>query len=271
MGENENSIYPAINDSFLDLFRDLIKANFGINISREKDYLLKSKLGKLLRDSVYKNAAEFYYTLKNGEASSLEKLVRYITTTYTYFFREPMHLKILCNDIKLRGLENPLIWCAGSSTGEEVYSMIIELLEHGITRFLIVATDLNRDVLLHMKRGVYREDRLKNADRSLLLKYFREIEDERGIAYSVNGQLKQYYIAKRLNLVDELRFESDFDYIFCRNVLIYFNRETQQKVVNTLIRNLKDTGYLFVGHSESLLNLQVNLESVFTSVYNKKK
>jgi chemotaxis protein methyltransferase CheR len=261
----------SINETFLDLFRDLIHDKFGIHISKEKDYLIQSKIGKLLRDSDYKNVAEFYYDLKHEESFSLEQLVRYITTTYTFFFREPMHMKILCNDILQKNLTSPIIWCAACSTGEEVYSMIIELIEHGISRFRIVASDLNRDVLVHLKKGVYHRDRFQNVDPAIIRKYFHEGKDKLKDRYIVNDQLKKYVAAKRLNLVDNIRFEREFDYIFCRNVLIYFDRETQNRVVSTLISNLSETGYLFVGHSESLLNMNSKIESVFNSVYNKRR
>jgi chemotaxis protein methyltransferase CheR len=260
-----------INDAFLDLFRELIHDKFGISISREKDYLIQSKIGKLLKDSEYKNVAEFYYALKHEESGSLERLVRYITTTYTFFFREPLHMKILCNDILFRHIEKPVIWCAASSTGEEVYSMIISLIEHGIMDFLVVASDLNRDVLVHMKRGIYHIDRFKDVDKAIIDKYFLPLKGRDEKHFVAKDFLKKFFIAKRLNLVEHIRFERPFDYIFCRNVLIYFDRDTQNNVVDSLIDNLSDTVYLFVGHSESLLNMNNKIESVFTSVYNKKR
>jgi chemotaxis protein methyltransferase CheR len=200
----------------------------------------------------------------------MEDLIHYITTTHTFFFRENTHLKVLYNDILLREIKRPLIWCAASSTGEEVYSIIIELLEHGINDFLLVATDINSNVLKTCKRGVYSKERLKEVEPYILAKYFTVDGDHGSENYKVNDVLKRYFILKKINLIDDIEFQEKMDYIFCRNVLIYFDKETQKRVVDNLLRNLKDLGYLFVGHSETLMHITNRVESVFTSVYNKK-
>jgi chemotaxis protein methyltransferase CheR len=262
-----------INQNFLDLFRDLIKSNLGINISREKDYLIQNKLSRLLKKSKYNNLSDFYKALKGKDHESLEELIKYITTNHTFFYRESNHLKILRNDIKIRNIYNPVIWCAASSTGEEVYSIIIELLEHGITEFRIIATDINKDVLMHMKKGIYSRERMKEMDINMINKYFDQIvndDNKRTNFYRAKDYIKKYFIAKKINLIEDIKFEKKFDYIFCRNVLIYFDLETQRKVILNLIKNMKDLGYLFVGHSESLLNVTDKVEAVFSSVYNKK-
>lgn len=259
-----------INDGFLELFRELIHEKLGIYISKDKDYLLTSKIGRLMKKYDYKNVSGFYQSLKDGDTESFERLVRYITTTHTFFFREESHLKILRNDILLRKIENPIIWCAACSTGEEVYSIVIELYEHKIYHFLLIATDINRDVLIKCKRGIYHKDRVKDINKNILNKYFIKIKGEKDIYYKVKPIVKKNVIIKKINLIDNIRFEQKINYIFCRNVLIYFNRETQQKVIQNLIKNMDDLGYLLVGHSESLLNITHELESVFSSVYNKK-
>jgi chemotaxis protein methyltransferase CheR len=268
--------YPAekeadikINDEYLDLFREFIHKKLGIFISQEKDYLLHSKLGRLLKKSSYKNPTDFYYNLRNDDKESLENLIRYITTNHTFFFREKMHLKFLRNDILLRKIAQPVIWVAGSSTGEEVYSIIIELLEHNISDFFIIASDINKDVLLHLKKGVYHKDRLKETEPEIIRKYFIADTATDATYYTIRKDLKKYYIAKCINLIEDPLFEKQFDYIFCRNVLIYFDKETQIKVIDNLLRNLAKLGYLFVGHSESLLNVTKQVETVFTSVYSK--
>jgi chemotaxis protein methyltransferase CheR len=258
-----------IDRNYLELFRDLIHKKLGIYISQEKDYLLESKLGRMLAKSEFENAAQLYYSLKDNDNNILEELIRYITTNHTFFFRENLHLKILRNDILMRKKSNPLIWVAAASTGEEVYSIIIELLENGINNFTIVASDINKHVLVSMKKGIYSIDRMKEIQPSLIRKYFDADPDNMSL-YRIKNLLKPNIIVKKLNLVEKIKFEKKFNYIFCRNVLIYFNRDTQIQVVNNLLDNLEDDGYLFVGHSESLMNICDNVESVFTSVYNKK-
>jgi len=258
-----------INDNFLNLFRELIHDKLGIYISKDKDYLLQSKIGRLITRSKYKSIAEFYYQLKNGDKDSLEELIYYITTTHTFFFRENMHLKILRNDILIKKNPFTYIWCAASSTGEEVYSIIIELLEHGITDFLIIASDINKNALMTLKLGRYKIERMKNIQADLLRKYFIQ-DKENPDLYTVKDFVKKYFIVKKLNLVNNIKFEKKFNYIFCRNVLIYFNKDTQMEVIENLLNNLDESGYLFVGHSESLLNLSNRVETVFSSVYSRK-
>jgi chemotaxis protein methyltransferase CheR len=256
--------------NYLDLFRDLIHERLGIYISYDKNYLLENKLSRLLSRGNYGSFAQLYKMLKENRGESMEDLVRYITTTHTYFFRENKHLAILRNDILIRKITRPLIWVAACATGEEVYSIIIELLEHGIMDFFIVASDINREVLLSCKRGVYPRDRMKEMGDALINKYFTKVEGTQEL-YRVKPLLRDHFILKKLNLINEMRFEGQFDYIFCRNVLIYFDLETQRRVLDNLLANLKDLGYLFVGHSESLLHVTGKIEAVFSSVYNKKQ
>ncbi len=259
-----------LNENYLNLFRELIQKRLGIYISEQKDYLLKSKLLRVLNKSNYKNIHEFYSSVKNNDNSSIENLIKHITTNHTFFFREKIHLKILRNDILLRKIKKPLIWVAASSTGEEVYSIIIELLEYNIKDFIIIASDINKEALFHIKKGEYSKEKFIHAQPEIMKKYFTVRKEGKSEIYKIRDECKENIIVKQINLVDDIKFESEFNYIFCRNVLIYFERETQIKVVNTLLNNLGKTGYLFVGHSESLLNISNKIETVFTSVYNKK-
>ncbi|MBN1523435.1 MAG: protein-glutamate O-methyltransferase CheR [Spirochaetales bacterium] len=260
-----------LDENYTELFRELIHRQLGIYISPDKNYLLENKISRLVNRGGYQSVQELYKMLKDNKKGTMEDLVRYITTTHTFFFRENKHLAILRKDIMIRNIAHPLIWVAASSTGEEVYSIIIELLEHGISDFFIVATDINTEVLRHCKRGVYSRDRMKELSEDILRKYFDRVDEGRpGEYFRVKEYLRKYFIVKKINLIDNLRFEAKFHYIFCRNVLIYFNLETQRRVLDVLTANLRDLGYLFVGHSESLIHITDKLESVFSSVYNKK-
>jgi chemotaxis protein methyltransferase CheR len=140
-----------------------------------------------------------------------------------------------------------------------------------INNFFIIASDINKDVLLHLKKGVYNKERLKETEPAIIDKYFIPDTTSRADVnyYTVRKDLKKYFIAKRINLIEEPLLEKQVDYIFCRNVLIYFDKETQVRVIENLLRNLTKLGYLFVGHSESLLNVTNKVEGVFTSVYSK--
>ncbi len=262
---------PAqINGATLDKFRNLLQRQTGILITPKKDYLLASKIGKMLRASDHPTPEALYRDLQEGRPAQWENLVNVMTTNHTFFFRESNHLKILCQDILAKKLKHPLIWVAASSTGEEVYSIIIELLEGGVENFTVVASDIKKEVLLHMKRGVYHQRRFHEVAPQIHKKYFLDVHGSDGTHFRVKDHLKGYFVAKVLNLMDPLQFESPFDYVFCRNALIYFDKPTQKAVVSTLCRNLKDYGYLFVGHTESLMNVTDEVESVFSSVYSKK-
>jgi chemotaxis protein methyltransferase CheR len=260
-----------IDDATLCLIRELVHEKLGIFISPEKDYLVRHKIGRLLSRGDYKDARAFYERIKADDMEGVENLIRYVTTTHTFFFRERKHLTVLKDDVIRRGIQRPCIWVAACSTGEEVYSIIIELLEHGISDFFIVATDLNREVMLHLKKGIYSAERMKELSGELVRKYFKPYSErspysEKDRLYKVKDYLKRFFIVKKVNLIDNFIFERRFDYIFCRNVLIYFDEATRKKVIATLLRNLDDRGCLFVGHAESLFNVTDRVESVFPYV-----
>ena len=141
-------------------------------------------------------------------------------------------------------------------------------LEAKITKFVVLASDVNKDVLERMIDGVYNEEKLLNTNKHIISKYFKKIDDYH---YRITDKLKKYLVVKRINLIDNFTFEQKIDYIFCRNVMIYFDLETKKKVVDNLLANLKDDGFLFLGHSENLFNITDRVESVFVSVYNKKE
>lgn len=254
--------------TIIDMFRDLIFENLGIHISKEKDYVLENKLNKMLARSGCENLEEFYHSVRSGKRESIEIFVNNITTNHTFFFREREHLEILVNLINLKKADFITIWSAACSTGEEVYSIIIYLLEAGIKNFLLIASDINGQVLHYLNKGTYHPDRLQYIDSFYKLKYFKQTENG---YYAINNELRKFIVIKKLNLIDEVFFEKKIDYIFCRNVTIYFNTDTRKIVLENLINNLRDDGYLFIGHSETLFNISNKMESVFNSVYSKKK
>lgn len=257
-----------ISDDCLDLFRNYIYDTLGINYPPKKDYLLKSKLEKVIKKGYFDNCIDFYNSLKAGDKESYELLIRYITTNHTFFFREKRHFELLCEDIKKKKIKKPLIWCAGCSTGEEVYSIAIHLHEYKIFDYMLLASDIDRDVLQHFHEGIYYSKKLEYLTPDIVDKYFirsRKQPDR----YKVKSYLKKNVIIKRLNLTHDLVFEKKFNYVFCRNVMIYFDKQTRNEVLKNLITNLVDDGYLFIGHSESFVDVPYKLKSVDTSVYKK--
>jgi chemotaxis protein methyltransferase CheR len=248
----------------------IIHDSTGIYLPEEKSYLLIHKISRLLKNGGC-DLDVFYESIKNGNKEEVDNLINNVTTNHTFFFRERNHLDVLIKNIKARKNKHPKIWCAASSTGEEVYSIIISLLENNIRNFILIASDINSKVLFHMKKGIYNESKMTEMDGKILSKYFTRHDISGNSCYEVRDYLKKYFIVKRINLIDNIKFEMKFDYIFCRNVLMYFNKSTQESVIDMLLNNLDDSGFLFVGHSESLLHLNYKLASVFSSVYNKRQ
>lgn len=244
--------------------KDLIYQKLGLHFSKEKDYLLESKISRILQREKYDSFEDFFSSIKNGDKESLETLIKYVTTNHTFFFRESDHLKYLVDLIKEEHIQNPTIWCAASSTGEEVYSIIITLLENNITKFLIIASDINSKVLKQMHEGIYHESRFFETPGIIKQKYFKKTNE---FHYQVRSDLRDYICIKKLNLIDNMQFVSRFDFIFCRNVMIYFDVETRNKVVHNLLSNLSTNGYLFLGHTETLINTKEKLSRKYNSVY----
>lgn len=255
-------------EKYLELIRDFIHSKYGIHISGKKTFTLQSKLDKLLRTSGIPDLKELYRLLEKGDHETELLLVKHITTNYTFFFREPANLEFIAEDIIMKGYKQVDIWCAAASTGEEVYSLVIILLEKGIRDFRLIASDIDRSVLVTMKKGLYSSDKLAALDPNIVKKYFEK--DLGRDLYRVRDICRGYIIAKQLNLVHNLRFEGKFRYILCRNVLIYFDSVMRKMAIQNIIQNLEQDGLLIVGQSESLLGMEKNIKQVRASVYTRR-
>jgi chemotaxis protein methyltransferase CheR len=255
----------------LDIFRKFIYQNYGIQIKQEKNYMLEAKLQKALKVSNYKDIKKLLNDA-DYQKDINDKIISSITTNHTFFLREADHFTFLVRDIIKNQIKKPIIWCAASASGEEVYSIAISLLEAGITNYLIIASDIDMKSLFKLKTGKYSNNKTNLLNSVLKKKYFREKKDERGeIYYHVKEYLKKNIIIKRINLINSLNLEKNVNYIFCRNVFIYFDNINQKKVLLTLLANLKKNGCIFLGHSENLLTVGLpgNLKIAAPSVYRK--
>ena len=260
------NLMGSLDKPLIGKFQDLIYKRFGIHYSREKEYLLVSKLEKLKTKNPGLDLQDFLSRLQSNDPEANRLLLREITVNHTFFFREESHFEVLVQDIKLRELDSPLIWCAASSTGEEPYSIVISLLENGINRFTIVSSDVDEKVLKAMNLGIFNEGRFSNTSRHVMVKYFKKT----GVSsYQIRRELRQFLKIKRLNLHEDIHFEEPFDYVFCRNVMIYFDDVGRRKVVDNLVQNLKVGGLLFVGHTEALLNTPSELKKEGQSLFRR--
>ncbi len=281
---NSRIMSAALSRNDFDRLSAFIRAECGIKLSEQKRIMLEARLRKRLRALGIESFGEYCNFLFSPEGLEQEKLhmIDVVTTNKTDFFREPKHFDYLTQHaipelfrIHGAGMRQGLsIWSAGCSTGEEPYTLAMVLTEYAQSqpgfRFSILATDISTRVLEKAFRAVYKEERVGLMPASMKKKFLmRSKERERGLVRVV-PELRSCVEFRRLNFMDSnFGIDSSFDIIFCRNVIIYFDRPTQQKVLQTIYRHLKPGGYLFMGHSETLSSLSIPLASVGSMVYRK--
>ena len=260
-----------IKEDDLDKFREIIYKHTGILINKNRNYLLSSRLRRILQNTVHNTPAEFYHLIDSGDQCSIDQLIHYATTNHTFFFREKSHFDLLRNDIIKHEKKNILIWSAASSTGEEAYSIAIYLLENNIDDFSILASDIKKEVLSHSKKGIYHSDQFHKTPGKYIRKYFSAMHREGVLYYKIKPEIKKYVKTRKINLIKKVDFQIPFDYIFCRNVMIYFDKKAQRYVAENLISNLNSCGLLFIGHSENMYNICDKVVPIAPAVYEIKK
>lgn len=251
-----------ISDTDLEKFRGLIYKITGMLFDEKKNYYISSRIEQRLQDT-QKTLSEYYQDLMFGTAKEeLQRFVELITINETYFFRDFPQLQGFAEKIfppylqeKARRKDNVLkIWSAACSTGEEAYTLAIILKEmvdgHGEWNIQIDATDIDTKVLDHAKKGTYSDRSMKDTPLVYRQKYF----DVNNGQFHVRPSLKNVVRFQRVNFMDkqEMSRMHNYDFIFCRNVLIYFDDESRKKVVEDLFKSLGSGGHLFLGHSESI-------------------
>lgn len=266
-----------ISDDEFEYFRDLIYREAGINLTPAKRCLVQTRIGKLMRRSGINGYQELFDILEND--TSGEQLVRVldaICTNHTYFFRESEHFEYLEEQILPELIKNKRdrtirIWSAGCSSGEEPYSLAITLSEFFKSRpnwnTYILATDLSSKVLNTAKNGIYDYEEIRHLSPEIKKRYFMKGKGQFGNLIKVKESLTRNIRFLRHNLLDELESEVNFDIIFCRNVMIYFDLDTKKKVVDRLSEKLKKDGYFISGHSESLNMIEHNFKMIKPTIY----
>jgi len=227
---------------------------------------LELRLKNMMNRGYCTSTDELCERLSSGDSRCFDQLAGFITTCHTFFFREPEHFRILASDIKKRRRPAIRIWCTACSTGEEPYSIVMTLLQQGITDFHIIASDVNRDVLGNFNRGLYHENRFCRTEDAVRDLYFTREDDS---FWRINSELRKYISIKNLNLMDSVHFARPFDYVFCRNVFIYFDRDSQAAALTNITENLRTDGLLFIGLAETLLSEPDNLKKTGCSVYRR--
>ncbi len=231
----------------------------GINLNDSKREMVYSRLARRIRKLEFDSFSQ-YRALLQRDNSELIEFVNAITTNVTAFFRENHHFEAIANEIipellqKNSASKTIKIWSAGCSTGEEPYSIAMTLLENIPKNWKakIIATDLDTNVLEKGRKGVYPISSVSGIPKERLKKWFWRGKDSNRDKVKVNPVLQQIVDFRQLNLMGDWDVKGPFDIIFCRNVVIYFTKDTQKVLFERYAENLADGGYLFLGHSESL-------------------
>lgn len=264
---------------------EFISDHCGIKMPPAKKTLLESRLQKRLRQHGIASFHEYCdYLFKGADgAGELVHMIDAVTTNKTDFYREPVHFSFLTdtalpefmNESNVRSGRRFMVWSAGCSSGEEPYTLAIVLSEFAAKnpgfQFSIMATDISTRVLDKAKLGIYDEDQIKMIPLSLKQKYFLRSKDREKGQVRVAPQLRSLINFQRLNLMDEhfaIPLES-LEAIFCRNVMIYFERDTQHKLLGRYCRHLKTDKYLFLGHSETIQGFDLPLVRLASTIYRK--
>jgi len=264
----------AITDKDFEQLRDFIYNLCGMYFHTTKKYFLESRLTRRMEVTGTKTAMEYYALLKSPRGGEeLRFLLDEVTTNETYFFRSVPQLnavesKFLPEIVESKGkmgFRKLRIWSAGSSSGEEAYTLSMILLEKRATILKdwiieIIGTDINETVLAQAREGVYNAYSVRNVPDLYKRKYFREDAGK----FILSPEVKKFVTFNKLNLYEDNKmvFMKSFDFIFCANVLIYFDLASKSKVVQHFYNNLQPYGYFFVGQSESLHGVNDKFKTV---------
>jgi len=264
---------------------EFVQSEYGIKLPPAKKVMLESRLRKRLRKLGIQKFSEYidYVFTPEGTASELINMVDVITTNKTDFFREPHHFEYLTETVlpeiikvDRAAVRRPVnVWSAGCSSGEEPYTLAIVLSEFSEKNphftFSILATDLSSRVLNTGISGIYEKHKIEPIPLSLRKKYLLRSKDHNLDLVRIAPALRKKVNFMRLNLLEEhYPLHEKMDIIFFRNVIIYFSRETQEKIITRMCKHLRPGGYIFMGHSETLVNMNVPLQQERPTIYRRR-
>jgi chemotaxis protein methyltransferase CheR len=261
---------------------NLIYEQAGIRLGAEKKTMLEVRVKRRLKALELPSYSQYcdYLFARQGLKEELVSLIDVVTTNKTDFFREPKHFNFLVETAlpelisRDAGGRPLLIWSAGCSSGEEPYTLAMVLSEYGLThpgfRFRILATDISTHVLAKAEIGVYSSDAVSPVPAALKRKYLMGSREPGSNRVRVVPELRRLIEFQRLNFMDaDYGMAEKADAIFCRNVIIYFDRPTQEKVLQRLSKHLVPRGYMFVGHAETLHDMDLPLTPVAPALYRR--
>ncbi|MBX5494430.1 MAG: protein-glutamate O-methyltransferase [Bryobacteraceae bacterium] len=266
----------SLTEAEFEKISQLARERFGLDLKKGKEVLVSARLGKHLRSLPFKSFSEYYrYVVEDRTGEALAAMIDALTTNHTGFLREPAHFEFLAKTVLPNLPPNkPLrIWSAACSTGEEPYSIATTVAEawgyHRLPLLDILATDISRRVLNIAMSGSYPPERFAGLPPEWIRTHV--IPDPQSPGYKrFRPELTRRIQFRRLNLIDPFPPVGTFSVIFCRNVMIYFDRPTQERLIRRLTDCLDRGGYLLVGHSESLSGIHHDLEYIRPSIYRRR-
>jgi chemotaxis protein methyltransferase CheR len=274
---------PVLKDTEFSQIAELVYSRFGIHLSEQKRTLVAGRLAKRLRDLNLTSYGDYLNFVRlDDSGQELTEFINRITTNHSFFFRERDHFdylaKVILPEMKNNIARNPAyplrIWSAGCASGDEVYTVAMLIREYFGTSFPkidcgLLATDISLQALREAQAAVYGEARLKELPAKYRSVWFNKVGDDQ---YALSSDIHNMVMFKRLNLMSEqFPFKGQFDLVLCRNVMIYFDQATRDKVVNSIYEHIKPGGHFFIGHSESLQRLSCPFEYVSPAIYRKGK
>lgn len=269
-----------LTDTEFRMFSEYLYLYAGINLTPQKKNLLATRLAQTIEKQGFNSFRDYFEHMKNDSSGkALSEFISRISTNHTYFFREEEHFNFLKQKAlpelktKLRIERDLRIWSAGCSNGSEPYtiSMIIDEYfedEKKVWDTSLLATDISEKVLDLAKNGIYKNSDIDKIPPLWRTKYFKKIKPD---TYQVNENIRKEVVFRRLNLLSDFPFKKRFHIIFCRNVMIYFDEATKNRIVQKFYDQLVPGGYLFIGHSETIDRNVSAFEYVMPSVYRREE
>ena len=254
---------------------DLAHRSCGIDLRKGKRELIQARLGRKIRQGNFASFRQYFdHVNADHTGEELLALLDALTTNFTSFLREPVHFDFLRRNI-LRSIDGPIrIWSAACATGEEPYTIAMSLLEElgpaAAARTQILASDISTRALAAAERGVYESDRFRDFPPDWRSKYLLRGAERAAGFYRIKPAVRRLVEFARINLNEPLPPAPAFRVIFCRNVMIYFDKETQGRLVNRLASLLEPGGWLLIGHSESLTGLSHPYEFIQPAIYRRR-
>ena len=278
-----NKVFSAkLTDPDFRRLSAFITEQVGIKMPDVKKVMLQSRLQKRLRHlgiTNFKDYVDFVFS-EEGLQNELIHMLDVVSTNKTDFFREPVHFEfmektILPEYVEQFPLNRPMkVWSAGCSSGEEVYTIAMTISEfkkqHPGLDYSIFGTDISNGILRKAADAIYKEEKTAVVPLELKKKYLLKSKDRSKKLVRVVPELRKKAVYRRMNFMDDYYDVGEtFDVIFCRNVLIYFNREIQEAVIRKLLLRLRKGGYFFIGHSESIMGMEVPLQQIRPTIFKR--